>query len=84
MTCINTPHLNEHELAARWGVSIKTLRNWRRRGIGIDYLKLGRLVRYQVETVESYEVQHLKQMLTVIEKPDGRGFMNAHANKNRA
>ena len=40
------PLLNEHEAAVLLGVSVRTLQNWRLRGGGPPYQKLGSAVRY--------------------------------------
>lgn len=37
-----TTTLNEIELAARWGMSPKTLQRWRAQNVGPEYLKLGK------------------------------------------
>jgi hypothetical protein len=47
--------LNENELAFRWGISVRTLRNRRVTGGGPTFVKLGRSVRYRVEDVEAFE-----------------------------
>lgn len=43
------------ELAARWGLSVHTLENWRSAKRGPQFLKVGRLVRYQLAAVELFE-----------------------------
>ena len=50
-----TTTLSEIELAARWGMSPKTLQRWRNINTGPDYLKLGKRVMYPLATVEEYE-----------------------------
>lgn len=48
--------LNEHELAARWGISVKTLRRWRQeQGLGPIFCKLGSRVIYRIADVEAFE-----------------------------
>jgi hypothetical protein len=47
--------LNEHELAERWGLSVKTLRRWRREGLGPVFCKLGARVTYLIAEVEAFE-----------------------------
>ncbi len=51
--------LGEREAAALLGLSVKTLRQWRWRGVGPDYLKLGdgrgAAVRYEVAALEAYK-----------------------------
>ena len=50
-----TELLKEHELAARWKIDRRTLRNWRSQGKGPIYLKISSLVRYPLEGIRSYE-----------------------------
>lgn len=47
--------LNEHELAARWGLSVKTLRRWRQEQLGPVFCKLGARVTYLISEVEAFE-----------------------------
>ncbi|QIX28790.1 helix-turn-helix domain-containing protein [Nocardioides sp. JQ2195] len=42
-------------LAERWEVSPGTLANWRARGTGPTYCKIGNSVRYALADVEQYE-----------------------------
>jgi predicted site-specific integrase-resolvase len=48
-------HLNEAELAKRWGMSPRTLQRWRQEGRGPVYLKLGGHVVYPLADVEVFE-----------------------------
>ncbi len=50
-----TTTLNEVELAARWGMSPKTLQRWRTQNVGPEYLKLGKKIMYPLGDVEDYE-----------------------------
>jgi len=59
MATITKPSLTENQLAKRWGLSIKTLQDWRRKGTGPAYLKLGKAIRYPQEIVEKHETEHL-------------------------
>lgn len=52
-------HLNESELAKRWGVSPKTLQRWRSEGRGPRYLKLSKRVTYPIEEIQKYESKSL-------------------------
>lgn len=54
-------HLNQRQLADRWGVSEATLERWRSEGIGPVFLKIQGRVLYRVEDVESYEVECLRK-----------------------
>lgn len=47
--------LDEHELAARWGLSVKTLRRWRQEQLGPIFCKLGARVTYLISEVEAFE-----------------------------
>lgn len=47
--------LNESQLAARWGLSVKTLRRWRQEHLGPVFCKLGARVTYLVSEVEAFE-----------------------------
>lgn len=47
--------LNEHELAARWGLSVKTLRRWRQEQLGPVFCKLGARVTYLIPEIEAFE-----------------------------
>lgn len=47
--------LAEAELAARWGMSPKTLRRWRQQHQGPIYCKLGARVVYLLTEVEAFE-----------------------------
>jgi hypothetical protein len=47
--------LDEYELAARWGLSVKTLRRWRQEQLGPVFCKLGARVTYLISEVEAFE-----------------------------
>jgi hypothetical protein len=46
--------LDEHKTAETLNVSIRTLQRLRTTGSGPSYLKIGRLVRYDADTVAEY------------------------------
>lgn len=48
-------YLRAEELAERWDTTTKTLANWRSRGQGPAYVKLGMSVRYALADVEAHE-----------------------------
>jgi hypothetical protein len=48
-------HLNQIELARRWGMSHRTLERWRWLRQGPRYLKLGGRVVYRLDDVEAFE-----------------------------
>ena len=47
--------LDEHELAGRWGLSVRTLRRWRQESLGPVFCKLGARVTYLISEVEAFE-----------------------------
>lgn len=47
--------LDEYELAARWGLSVKTLRRWRQQQLGPIFCKLGARVTYLIHEIEAFE-----------------------------
>lgn len=49
-----TPFLTEEQAAARLQISPSSLRAWRVRRTGPAYLKLGRLVRYERDEIDSW------------------------------
>jgi len=53
-------HLNQAELADRWGVSQRTLERWRAIGWGPCFLKMGGRVVYRLEDIEAYEIRHMR------------------------
>ncbi len=52
---IEPTFFTELDLAARWQLSVKTLQKWRLVGGGPTYTKLGRAVRYPLQSVEEFE-----------------------------
>ncbi|WP_323029674.1 DNA-binding protein [Castellaniella defragrans] len=48
-------HLNQKQLAARWGISEATLERWRSVGIGPKFLKLCGRVAYRQVDIEAHE-----------------------------
>lgn len=54
-TASTTLALNEHELAARWRLSVKTLQRWRQTQLGPVFCKLGARVTYLMSDIEAYE-----------------------------
>lgn len=52
--------LNEHQVSRRLSVSVNTLRYWRACGDGPNYVKLGRLVRYDAGALEKFILRNLR------------------------
>jgi hypothetical protein len=51
--------LDKHDLSARWGVNVKTLKRWRNEGRGPRYIKIGRSVTYLPKDIEHFETHAL-------------------------
>ena len=56
---MSVKHLNQGQLAERWGVSEATLERWRSEGIGPVFLKLQGRVLYRIEDIEAHEAASL-------------------------
>lgn len=54
-------HLNQRQLADRWGLSEASLERWRSEGIGPVFLKIQGRVLYRIEDIESYEADCLRK-----------------------
>ena len=52
--------LDEQEVSRRLSVSVNTLRYWRACGDGPNYVKLGRLVRYDAVALEKFILRNLR------------------------
>lgn len=53
--------LTEKELAARWGISPRTLQLWRREGKGPAFITIGHhTIRYRMEDIVAYEQSNTK------------------------
>ena len=57
---MSVKHLNQNELAARWGISARSLERWRWAGLGPAFLKLGGRVVYRQADIEAYEAENLR------------------------
>lgn len=53
--------LNEHALAERWAISVKTLRNRRVTGGFLPFVKLSRSVRYRLSDVIAWEEANTRE-----------------------
>ena len=53
--------MDQIELASRWRISPRTLEQWRWRGVGPRYLKIGGRVIYPLVEVEAFEAARLHQ-----------------------
>ena len=57
---VHIQHLTPKDLSARWHIATRTLDNWRWRGEGPKYLKIGGRVIYRLEDIEAYETEQLR------------------------
>ena len=56
---METRHLNPFQLSRRWGITPKTLQNWRSKSKGPAFIKVGGHVLYRMEDIERYEANNL-------------------------
>lgn len=58
--------LTPSQLSERWSINVGTLRNWRSKGKGLPFLKLGEgkasRVMYRIEDVENFEAKYFKEI----------------------
>ena len=52
---VDTKHLGQKQLAARWSISEVSLERWRSEGIGPKFLKLPGRVLYRQVDIEAFE-----------------------------
>jgi len=52
---VDTKHLGQKQLAARWSISEASLERWRSEGIGPKFLKLPGRVLYRQVDIEAFE-----------------------------
>lgn len=50
--------IDEYDLAARWGLSVRTIRRWRTEQLGPVFCKLGAQIRYLLAEIETFERRH--------------------------
>jgi hypothetical protein len=58
-TKVEVVHLNQKQLATRWGISEARLSRWRSEGSGSKFLKLCGRVLYRQIDIEAYEASCL-------------------------
>lgn len=62
---MNTKFLTTKQLAERWHMNVETLSNWRVKGIGPAYTKLGAgkntKVLYREDDIIAFETEHIKE-----------------------
>jgi hypothetical protein len=52
-------HLDQTTLASRWQMSPRTLEQWRWKGAGPQYLKIGGRIVYRLADIEAFEAASL-------------------------
>ena len=50
--------LSPAEVSGRLGISIDTLKNWRYKGVGPDFVRVGKHVRYEESAIAAYIARH--------------------------
>jgi excisionase family DNA binding protein len=48
----------EKEVAAYFGISVKTLQKYRQKRMGVEFVKIGRSVRYPFNNIQEYIKQN--------------------------
>ena len=61
-TCPETNWLTEKEVAAMLNITSSTLQNWRWRGVGIQYSRFMRSVRYRESDILKYMADSLVEV----------------------
>lgn len=54
-------YITEKQVAVLTSIAVKTLQGMRIKGTGIPFIKVGRLVRYDIETVHKFMNEHIKK-----------------------
>jgi phage terminase Nu1 subunit (DNA packaging protein) len=69
-------YVNECEISKITGLAIQTLRNWRHKGCGFPYFKIGRTIRYDLDDIvifmqnKKVEPEEVKKYSNLSEKED--------------
>ncbi len=60
MSNADETYLTPQKLVARWAdsVTVQTLANWRAKGVGPAYIKIGTRVAYPISAVVDYETKN--------------------------
>jgi predicted DNA-binding transcriptional regulator AlpA len=59
-------HLNQLQVARRWGISERTLERWRWLRQGPPFLKIGGHVAYRLSDIEAYEQRNVHAAGTLV------------------
>jgi hypothetical protein len=66
---VDTKHLGQKQLAARWSISEASLERWRTEGIGPKFLKLPGRVLYRQVDIEAFEESCLSTSTKTLTAP---------------
>ena len=61
---MDTVHLSQKHLSARWRVAEATLERWRSDGLGPQYLKINGRVLYRLSEIQEFENASLRGVAT--------------------
>jgi hypothetical protein len=56
------PLLDEPQVAQILNISRELLRKWRQRGVGLQFVKLGKAVRYRPEALQAFLASAVKEV----------------------
>ena len=57
---MTTNYISEKEAAVYLGISLSTIRRWRKKGIGPEFFHFGRVLRYSIRTLEAFARKHTR------------------------
>ena len=72
---MQSPFLTPAQLATRWNTTIATLSQWRWKGYGPKFYKIGRRISYRIHDVELFEMSKQRESTSDNELTDS-GFSN--------
>ena len=76
------PVMTEQQVAARWKVSLKTMRRWRQNKVGPTWHKLFHHIRYHEANVFDFEQQSAQHWLTILGDRERVPLIVTHPSKN--
>ena len=65
---MTTKHISEKELATRWNLSYRTLQKWRQNGAILPYIQIGKVIRYSLSAIETFETKNIYTPTTINNK----------------
>lgn len=81
----NDKALTEKEVAKRWGVTVRTLYNWRRKSEGPRFFGIGKNIKYMLSEVVKFEQNNMRDggLKRESELPEGASAKGVEARNNK-